>query len=268
MGIGGGRFARRPPAAAALSAVLEHPGGRDRPADPGNARPAEAAATAPTAAAEGEGEGEAKPQPGHLASIDIGDPTAKRAKPVEAAEPPADQPKETHAKATAPPKEELRPPELVSALPKPAPAPEPDLKPAEPEPAAIALAEPPVKHATAARPAPQHRERPWGRVPGPSATEDEYLAYANALIGRYQEMIPTALLKGRNGQTVINILVLADGTIASIAVLESSDYPEIDQRAERMIAAVKRFPPLPRWVHGPSMMLSYHLVFGDRVVLP
>jgi periplasmic protein TonB len=197
---------------------------------------------------------ETRPPPGRLASTDIGDPTAKPAKPA--------------ADSRA-----LPAPELVSALPRPAPRPEPELKLLEPVVRPAAPARParakPIRHEAAARSAPHpSAEQPWGRIPGPTATTDEYLAYANALIRHNQEMIPPALLKGRNGTAVISILVLADGTIAQIAIKESSGYPEIDERAERMIAAVKRFPPLPQWFQGTSMLLSYHMLFGDRMVLP
>jgi TonB family protein len=143
---------------------------------------------------------------------------------------------------------------------------DPAVKPAAPAHPAHAK---PIRHEAAARSAPHpSAAQPWGRIPGPTATADEYLAYANALIRHNQELIPPALLKGRNGMAVISILVLADGTIAQIAIKESSGYPEIDERAERMIAAVKRFPPLPQWFRGPSMLLSYHMLFGDRMVLP
>lgn len=232
-----------------VTLVLEEP--PPKPAPPRQAKP------------------ETKPPPGRLASIAIGDPAAKPAKPA-AATPPVDEPQKPRA---APPRRPAPPrPELVSALPKPAPMPEPQLKLSEPvaPPAARepAAPPPPVRHA-AVRPAPHSpAERPWGKIPGPAATQDEYLAYANALIRHYQEMIPRSLLSGRSGIVVISILVLADGTIARVAIKESSGYPEIDQRAERMVAAVKRFPPLPQWFQGPSMMLSYHMIFGDRMALP
>lgn len=198
---------------------------------------------------------ETKPPPGRLGSTSLGDPTAKPARP-------------------APDSSSVPQSELVSALPRPASLPEPELKLAEPvlKPAAPdrpAAAKPPIKHEAAARSAPHPRsDSAWGRMPGPNATEDEYLAYANTLIRRNQELIPAALLRGRNGTVVISILVLADGTIAHIEIKESSGYPDIDQRAERMVAAVKRFPPLPQWFTGTTMLLSYHMLFGDRMVLP
>jgi TonB family protein len=218
---------------------------------------------------------EPKPPAGRLASADLGDPTAKPPKPrPAAAAAPVDEPKLTHAAATALPRKALPRPELVSALPKPAPLPEAELKLAEPEvkpavPDRAAPAKPPIRYEAAARSTPHPSADPrWGRVPGPAATQDEYLAYANALIRRNQELIPASLLKGRNGTAVISILVLADGTIARIAIKESSGYPDIDQRAERMVAAVKRFPALPQWFQATSMLLSYHMLFGDRMVLP
>lgn len=222
----------------------------------------------PTPAPPPERKPEAKPPPGRLASTDIGDPTAKPAKPAAAPEPPVEQPQKLHAVAKTAPQKAPRPPELVSALRMPARMLGPEIKLLDPSPRASAL-KVPVKHEAAVRPAPHPlAATPWGRIPGPTATEDEYLAYANALIRRNQEMIPGALLRGRNGTAVINILVLADGTIAQIAIKESSGYPEIDQRAEQMVAAVKRFPPLPQWFRGTGITLSYHMLFGNRMVLP
>lgn len=210
---------------------------------------------------------ETKPPPGRLASADLGDPAAKPAKPAAAS--PTDGAKMTQAAAMALRRQPARP-ELVSALPRPAPLPEPELKLLEPVmkpavPDRATPAKPAIKREVAARSAPHP---PPGRIPGPAATQDEYLAYVNGLIRHNQEMIPVSLLSGRNGEAVISILVLADGTIARVAIKESSGYPEIDQRAERMVATVKRFPPLPRWFEGESMLLSYHMLFGDRMVLP
>ncbi len=156
------------------------------------------------------------------------------------------------------------PPDLVSALPKPAPTPEPIAVP--PLPTLAPPVRQPPKRAAVARLAPDRSpEQHIGRVPGPDATRDEYLAYCMRLLARYSELLPHSVLAGRSGVTVVRILVLADGTIARIAIKQSSGYPDIDRRAERMVAAVRRFPPLPQWFQGQRMSLDYHLAFNGSL---
>ena len=74
-------------------------------------------------------------------------------------------------------------------------------------------------------------------------------------------MLSPELLQGRRGTTSLAIRVLGDGTIARIAVSESSGYPDIDNRVIQIVAAVGRFPPLPPWVEQPSWDINFHLRF-------
>jgi protein TonB len=104
-----------------------------------------------------------------------------------------------------------------------------------------------------------------GRVPGPAATRDEYLAYLVTLTMRHRDQLPLSVIGGRRGNTYLKILVLGDGTIARIAVAQSSGYPDIDERVERMIAAVGRYPPLPQWIQEPSWELTFHLRFPEAL---
>ena len=67
------------------------------------------------------------------------------------------------------------------------------------------------------------------------------------------------------GETIINVLVLDDGTVAMLSVGLSSGYPDIDERIEQMIRAVGRFPPLPQWYQGPSMHLEFRLQFPEAL---
>lgn len=212
------------------------------------------------------------PPPGRLASRDIGaSPAEPDATPPGAIDAAAERPKETQLAAALPPPKPAPPPELVSALPPPAPTPEPlpapqDLKLAfASEPLAApheAKPTPPVKHsakqAVAAWPLPSQRV---ARTPGPAATRDEYLVYCEALIRRYHDMLPSSFLAGRRGATTISILVLGDGTIARMAVAQSSGHPDIDSRILQMVAAVRRFPPLPPRFEGSSAPFLFHKVF-------
>jgi protein TonB len=203
-----------------------------------------------------------KPPPrGRLASIDIGEPAMQPEQPDAAARHTADQPGETVVAAVLPPPKPQPSPELVSALPKPVPEPEPDLTPVEPKPAA-----PPVKatpkHIVAARLAPNPYPAPRSTgVPGPAATRDEYLAHCTMLVERHNDLLPAALIANRRGVTVLSVLVYDDGTIGRIAVARSSGYPDIDARVERMVAAVRRFPPLPQWIQESSKTFAYHHAF-------
>ena len=104
-----------------------------------------------------------------------------------------------------------------------------------------------------------------GRFPGPAATRDEYLAYLAYLARQHIGLLSRSLVDGRRGETIINVLVLDDGTVAMLNVGLSSGYPDIDQRVEQMIRAVGRFPPLPQWFQGPSMMLQFRLEFPEAL---
>jgi TonB family protein len=179
----------------------------------------------------------------------MGAPEAKRPQPAPAPDeptPPPD-PTETQTAMVPPPKPE--PPSEAAAAPLP--------KPNPPKPA-------PVIH----RPQPVLRlplPLQPGRVPGPAATRDEYLAYLVALTRRHLDMLPLAMVGSRRGATVLTIRVLDDGTVARIAVAQGSGYPDIDERIERMVAAVGRFPPLPQWFQGPSMELRLRLQFPEAL---
>jgi TonB family protein len=73
------------------------------------------------------------------------------------------------------------------------------------------------------------------------------------------------LIGDRRGETIINVLVLDDGTVAMLSVGLSSGYPDIDARVEDMIRAVGRFPPLPQWFQGPRMQLEFRLEFPEAL---
>jgi TonB family protein len=148
--------------------------------------------------------------------------------------------------------------QIAAALPRPMPDPSPEPAPA-PEPKPTTHAEPPVKQTVGARLAPNPRAAPRAQVPGPSATRDEYLAYCMNLIRRHFGLLPPSFIAGRHGATMLTIVVLDDGTIARIAVAQGSPYPDIDARIEEAVAAVRRFPPLPQWIQGPSVSLTLQL---------
>ena len=191
---------------------------------------------------------EKKPPPGRLASDSTGEPTP--APPVDRApaEPAATTPAETRTAAVAVPP------------PPPAPPPEPA---AAPQPRPEARAKPPVKHDVVARPPMPPAPPRVVRHLGPSASRDEYLAYCKTLIERHYDLLPAAFLAGRRGLTTLAVVVLDDGTIARISIKHASGYPDLDSRIEQMMASVGRFPPLPQWVQGPSVVLYYDMPFPE-----
>lgn len=206
---------------------------------------------------------EQRPPPGRLASEDMGRPEGQH-RPASADRVPAAAPREP-------------PPvtELVSALPPPKPGGMPLPLPTEHfvQQAMLPAPRPPP---------PRHREPPAPPVmrlpgawplaptqrgaPGPAATRDEYLAYCNALIYRHIGMLPASFVAGRRGETALSLLVLDNGTIARISIVRSSGYDDVDERVERMVAAVRRFPPLPQRFQGTATRLVFELSLPDGAV--
>jgi protein TonB len=162
-------------------------------------------------------------------------------------------------------------PELKTALAlpqsQPEPLPQPDASLADPLPAPESPRRPAPKPAPAVHrmeAAPQISAGKW-RVLGPPATRDEYLAHLATLTRRHLDLLSLSLLAGRRGMTALSILVLGDGTIARISVTQSSGYPDIDRQVERMVAAVGRFPPLPRWIRESSLDLVFRIQFPEAL---
>lgn len=153
-------------------------------------------------------------------------------------------------------------PKPAPELPKPAPTP--------PAPAPVETADvprppekprPPAPHPVRRLPPPRRMTVRLARYPGPAATKSEYMAYLVALVRQHSDLLPPSLMRQREGETVIGVLVRDNGTIAFLKVVRSSGYPDIDARVERMIAAVGRFPPLPQWFQGPAMPIEFTLRF-------
>jgi periplasmic protein TonB len=202
---------------------------------------------------------ETRPPPGRIASQNMGDTQTKGHDQAKSDEPTPD--KEPATTEESP----LEAPQQTAFLPPP------PLLPAPPELTLPKPPKPPAKpSATARQPlrrAPQRGHlmpRP-ARFPGPAATRDEYLAYLAALARQHIGLLSPSLLDGRRGETIINVLVLDDGTVAMLSVGKSSGYPDIDVRVEEMIRAVGRFPPLPQWFQGPRMPLEFLLRFPEAL---
>lgn len=210
---------------------------------------------------------ETRPPPGRIASENLGDTKVKGRDQSKTDEPTPN--KEPAATLESP----LEAPEKLASLPPPPPLPDPPKLelPKPPEPRAVAAPKPPRKPSLAARqpvrPVPQRANLLplWAKYPGPAATRDDYLAYLAYLARQHIGLLSPALISGRRGETIVNVLVLDDGTVAMLSIGLSSGYPEIDERVEQMIRAVGRFPPLPQWYQGESMRLEFRLKFPEAL---
>jgi TonB family protein len=100
-------------------------------------------------------------------------------------------------------------------------------------------------------------------VPLAFATRDDYLAYLVTLTRQHLNLLPLSVVGDRRGETVISLVVYDDGSIAHITVYQSSGYPDIDQRIEKLVAAVGKFPPVPRRFQGTAMQLELTVRFPD-----
>jgi TonB family protein len=205
---------------------------------------------------------EVKPPPGRLASEDIGETKtsgheAARSEAEAAGEKPA-------ATETSPPRPEQQTAAIIPPPPVPGASGLPNEEPAQapPRPKPKPRVPGPLLRRTEAR---LHFNPRPARFPGPAATRDEYLAYLVYLTRQHLNLLPLSVVGGRHGETVLDILVLDNGTLARVDVLQSSGYPEIDRRIEAMIRAVGRFPPLPQWFQGPSMPLEFKLIFPEAL---
>jgi TonB family protein len=204
---------------------------------------------------------EVRPPPGRLASDDIGDTKTRGQDPVKSEAAAAERP----AAAQTPPREpDQKTAAVVPQPPVPGATDLPNEKPAHepPRPKPKPAVPPPLLRRAAAR---IHLAPRPAQFPGPAATRDEYLAYLKYLTLKHLHMLTMAMVAGRRGQTVIDILVLDDGTVATLRVGQSSGYPDIDRQIEAMIQAVGRFPPLPQWFQGPAMRLEFRIKFPEAL---
>jgi hypothetical protein len=117
---------------------------------------------------------------------------------------------------------------------------------------------------------PRHDETPRdaahsARYAGPAASRDEYLAYLVTLTRQHIDLLPMSIVGDRKGETVISVVVYDNGRIGPLGVLHSSGYPDIDERIEKMVAAVGKFPPLPQWYQGNAVQLELTLRFPEAL---
>jgi TonB family protein len=195
---------------------------------------------------------------GRLSSVDTGvvKPNLDLGRSADALQPPSaaeqqQNPAETQTTAVVPP-----PP---MPLPKPAPPKE--------KPAPIQMPKPSGANVPRREETPHEIARS-ARVPGTAAARDDYLAYLVTLTRQHINLLPMSIVGERRGETVISVMVYADGRIGPLSILRGSGYPDIDQRIQAMVAAVGKFPPLPQWYQGEAVQLELTLRFPDALTQP
>jgi TonB family protein len=191
--------------------------------------------------------------PGPLASEDLGDTKPKDPGTAARQAPPAPGEKAPAAAAAQ-----------VATVATPPPIPPPKPTPPPKQPAPVALPKP------AGAPAPTreetlHEAAREARYAGPSASRDEYLNYLVTLTRQHIDLLPLSVIGSRHGETVVSVVVEESGAISHIEVAHSSGYRDIDERIAQMVAAVRKFPPLPQWYQGKSVQLELTLRFPDAV---
>ena len=193
-----------------------------------------------------------KPPPGRLASEDLGDPKAPES---------AKQMSLTKAAGPANPEEGSEQPATkgdASAVEAPKPSPEKTVGATKPKP--IKEAKPAEKkggsHVQALMAQPHNGEH-HAKYPGPDATKDAYLAYINELVKGCQtpEILSQLARVGR--LPLLSIAVRHNGVILWVNVIRSSGSTDFDEHYKTIFDCVGRFPPLPDYIPGATVTLTY-----------
>lgn len=194
----------------------------------------------------------AKPPPGRLASEDLGDtkapdsaklPSDSKASGPAKTEEGSEQPTtkgETAAADTAKPTTAS---DLGVAKPKPVKEPKPSQKRGGSRVQALLDA--------------PHNGEHHARYPGPNATKDAYLAYINELVRSCQTPEIVARLASVGRLPLLSIAVRHNGVIVWVNVLKSSGSTAFDEQYKTIFDCVGRFPPLPDYIPGATVVLTY-----------
>jgi TonB family protein len=188
---------------------------------------------------------------GRLASEDLGD-----TKPKDPGSAPQQTPSAPGEKAPAPAPAQAA---VAPIPPVPPPKPAPPKEPApvsQPKPAGVQMQ---------AREETPHEAPRAARNEGPSASRDEYFAYMLTLTRQHLDLLPLSVIGNRRGETIVTVVLGADGTIIQTGVARSSGYADIDQRIVQMVKAVGKFPPVPQWFKGNAMDTQLLLRFPDAL---
>lgn len=103
-------------------------------------------------------------------------------------------------------------------------------------------------------------------------TEDlQYLSYI-AQIARTLELIwkypKEAVERGQQGETVLKVIILENGTLQVAQLLQTSGHPLLDNEALRAVKRIAPYPPLPKSWHQSQWDLTISFTYYlDKVVV-
>jgi periplasmic protein TonB len=153
------------------------------------------------------------------------------------------------AGAVPPPPPKPAPPTDALKGPEPKPAPHPQLK------LGGSLAQ------TVRPEAPAHVESKAAKVPGPDATQDEYISYLNAEMNDRAYALPESLQVQGHGLMLLEVLIRRNGVIVWATVKQSSGNGTLDAQVRAAIEGISRFPAIPAYIDRDTIMVTKSLVF-------
>lgn len=167
-----------------------------------------------------------------------------------------------------PPEPEQKPPPKVVEKPKPEPKPEPEPvtepPPPEPEPEPaqeVAEPAPPVEPPPMITTSPKITEKAY-RDPGLIAQiEQQYKYELSRLIDAHKKYPKRAQRRNQQGKATVRFVLMRNGEVKQVELLDSSGYPVLDKAAMRAIEAVSGKLPLPDEINRNSWRLEVPLTF-------
>lgn len=196
---------------------------------------------------------------------------------VAAPEPPApsvtpqpEPPKPRVAEPPPKPKPRAKPAIRPAPAPKPSPIPVPPRKeapapstPAQEQPSSPATAESPAATPSAPSATAPTSESPAKAAP-PSAEAGALEKYRSDLIGmarRYKRYPRVALDNNWEGRVVVQMVVGANGMIASLRVTTSSGHEVLDRQAVDMLRKAKPLVPIPPAMRGREFSVEIPVIY-------
>jgi len=178
--------------------------------------------------------------------------------------------KQSEAPDQEPPKETRDQMAAAGAVPPPPPKPAPPtdkLKGPEPKPSP----HPQLKiggslSATLRPDAPAHVESKSAKVPGPDATEDEYIKYLDMLMNEHAYAVPGLTQPGNPGFMLLEVLIRKNGVIVWATIRQSSGNPSLDARVIAAIEGIGRFAPVPNYIQRDTIQVTKGLPFDPQRV--
>ena len=184
---------------------------------------------------------------------------AGRTKPEEAEKkeseaPEQDAPKDARdqiaaAGAVPPPPPKPAPPTDALKGPEPKPTPHPQLK------LGGSLAQ------TVRPEAPSHVESKAAKVPGPNATQDEYISYLNQVMNDRVYALPESLQVKGHGLMLLEVLIRRNGVIVWATIKQSSGNGALDTQVRAAIEEISRFAPVPAYIERDTITVTKSLIF-------